>query len=180
MWEACTKNGQWWERHGGVGGALLGLCLLLGIRRRLTMLPVPQTNSVTESNPYEYLHLRICTIFQELKSLYSWVRGWFLVLWYCPASPQPNSSLSIWSAQKVRLVQWYFIGSQSGCSFFLDSWFSLSDTPPLSLKQMPHFQDRIWFLCSQICFLCFMYSSRKLLPCPEKIQRRNKQSNTKI
>ena len=170
IWEAFTKNVQWWEKE---ARNIFSLCLLLRIRRRLTMSLVPQTNSVTESVSivYEYLQLRICITFQELKSLFSWVRNNFLIsdFSFSPTT-QFNPEYLKWSKGQVGSIFYWIPVLGVVFFFFLDSWFSLSDRSPLSLKEMPHFQGRIWFLCSQIYFLFFMYSSRKLLPCPEKIQ----------
>lgn len=108
---------------------------------------------MTELDLYEYLYLRICTAFQELKRLYSWVRELHLVL--CGvASPQPNSSLSMWSPLKGQ------VGSMLFCWviwFSIFSWFLIFSPRRVSVffKANPHFQDCIWFCGSQIYFSLF-------------------------
>lgn len=171
IWKGFTKKVQWWEKE---ARDIFSLCLLLRIRQRLTMSLVPQTNSVTESMSivYEYLHLRICTTFQELKSLFSWVMNNFLIsdFSFSPTT-QFNPEYLKCSKGQVDSMIFYWIPVLWVVFFFFLILVFLSQTGPhFLLKQMPHFQGRIWFLCSQIYFLSFMYSSRKLLPCPEKIQ----------
>ena len=132
IWEAFTKNVQWWEKE---ARNIFSLCLLLRIRRRLTMSLVPQTNSVTESVSivYEYLQLRICITFQELKSLFSWVRNNFLIsdFSFSPTT-QFNPEYLKWSKGQVGSI-FYWI-PVLGVVFFFFPWFLV-----FSLRQVPTF-----------------------------------------
>ena len=134
IWEAFTKNVQWWEKE---ARDIFSLCLLLRIRRRLTMSLVPQTNSVTESMSivYEYLQLRICITFQELKSLFSWVRNNFLIsdFSFSPTT-QFNPEYLKWSKGQVGSMIFHWIEVLGVVLFFFFSWFLV-----FSLRQVPTF-----------------------------------------
>ena len=127
---------------------IFSLCLSLRNRQRLTMSLVPQTDSVTESMSivYKYLHLRICTTFQELKSLFSWVRNNFLISDFS-FSPtiQFNPEYLKCSKGQVdsKIFYWIPVLRVVSFLFFPLILIFLSDRSPLSLKQMPHFQGHI-------------------------------------
>lgn len=132
IWKGFTKKVQWWEKE---ARDIFSLCLLLRIRQRLTMSLVPQTNSVTESMSivYEYLHLRICTTFQELKSLFSWVMNNFLIsdFSFSPTT-QFNPEYLKCSKGQVDSMIFYWIPVLWVVFFF--SWFLF-----FSLRQVPTF-----------------------------------------
>ena len=133
---------------------IFSLCLSLRTRQRLTMSLVPQTDSVTESMSivYKYLHLRICTTFQELKSLFSWVRNNFLISDFS-FSPtiQFNPEYLKCSKGQVDSKIFYWIPGLRVVSFLffsLDSYFSLRQVPTFFKANAPLSRSHLMSLLS--------------------------------